>query len=152
MDLYLHFILVNSEFNQGLANDLYEGQESEDNIKHLWEDEFKVSESIKEFKIKNNSTYTLAGFFPDDKPFSFEIWDMTVVDCITESGKTMQFAVSKKLVKKTEKVVKEKINETHMYFYLKDAMPMENPMNGVYILKADFPKELKVPKKTSEEQ
>ena len=146
MDLYLHFILVNSEFNQGLANDLYEGQESEDNIKYLWEDEFKVSEPIKEFKIKNNTTYTLAGFFPDDKPFSFEIWDMTVVDCITESGKTMQFAVSKKLVKKTEKVVKEKINETHMYFYLKDAMPMENPMNGVYIVKTDFPKELKVPK------
>ena len=151
MDLYLHFILVNSEFNQGLANDLYDGQESEDNIKHLWEDEFKVSEPIKEFKIKNNTTYTLAGFFPDDKPFSFEIWDMTVVDCITESGKSMQFAVSKKLVKKTEKVVKEKINETHMYFYLKDAMPMENPMNGVYILKTDFPKELKTSKKTSEE-
>ena len=151
MDLYLHFILVNSEFNQGLASDLYEGQESEDNIKHLWEDEFKVSEPIKEFKIKNNTTYTLAGYFPDDKPFSFEIWDMTVVDCITESGKSMQFAVSKKLVKKTEKVVKEKINETHMYFYLKDAMPMENPMNGVYILKTDFPKELKVSKKTSEE-
>ena len=147
MDLYLHFILVNSEFNQGLANDLYEGQESEDNIKHLWEDEFKVSEPIKEFKIKNNSTYTLAGFFPDDKPFSFEIWDMTVVDCITESDKTMQFAVSKKLVKKTEKVVKEKINETHMYFYLKDAIPMENPMNGVYILKTDFPKELKATNK-----
>lgn len=143
MNLHLHFILINSEFNQGLANDLYEGQESEDNIKHLWEDEFKVSEPIKEFKIKNNTTYTLAGYFPDEKPFSFEIWDMTVVDCITESGKSMQFAVSKKLVKKTEKVVKEKINETHMYFYLKDAMPMENPINGVYIVKADFPKELK---------
>ena len=152
MDLYLHFILVNSEFNQGLANDLYEGQESEDNIKHLWEDEFKVSEPIKEFKIKNNTTYTLAGYFPDDKPFSFEIWEMTVVDCITESGKTMQFAVSKKLVKKTEKVVKEKANETHMYFYLKDAMPMENPMNGVYILKTDFPKELKKQKNISNEE
>jgi hypothetical protein len=143
MDLYLHFILVNSEFNVGLADDLYEGQESEDNIKHLWEDELKVSEPIKEFKIKNNSSYTLAGYFPDNSEFSFDIWDMTVVDCITESGNAMQFAVSKKLVKKTEKVVDEKANETHMYFYLKDAMPMENPMDGVYILKTDFPKELK---------
>ncbi len=143
MNLHLHFILVNSEFNKGLADDLYEGQESEDNIKHLWEDEFLVSEPVKEFKIKNNTIYTLAGFFPDDKPFSFDIWDMSVVDCFTESGKTMQFAVSKKLVKKTEKVVKEKSGDTHMYFYLRDAMPMENPMNGVYILKTDFPKELK---------
>lgn len=152
MNLHLHFILVNSEFNQGLADDLYEGQESEDNIKYLWEDEFKVSEPIKEFKIKNNTTYTLAGYFPDDKPFSFEIWDMTLVDCVTESDKKMQFAVSKKLVKKTEKVVYEKSNETHMFFYLKDLMPMENPMNGVYILKLDFPKELKKQKSSSNEK
>lgn len=144
MNLFLHFILVNSEFNQGLADDLYEGQESEDNIKYLWEDEFKVSEPVKEFKIKNNAIYTLKGYFPDDKSFSFEIWDMTVVDCITEAGTSMQFAVSKKLVKKTEKVVDEKADETHMYFYLKDAIPMENPMNGVYIVKTDFPKELKI--------
>lgn len=143
MNLYLHFILVNSEFNQGLADDLYEGQESEDNIKYLWEDEFKVSEPVKEFKIKNNAIYTLAGYLPDDKLFSFEIWDMTVIDCITETGTSMQFAVSKKLVKKTEKIVDEKAGETHMYFYLKDAIPMENPMNGVYIVKTDFPKELK---------
>ncbi len=146
MNLHLHFILVNSEFNNGLADDLYNGEESEDNMKHLWEDEFLVSEPVKEFKIKNNSTYTLAGHFPDDTAFSFEIWDMTVVDCVTESGNAMQFAVSKKLVKKTEKVVDEKTDETHMYFYLRDAMPMENPMNGVYVLKTDFPKELK-PKK-----
>ena len=73
MNLHLHFILVNSEFNKGLADDLYNGEESEDNIKHLWEDEFQVSEPVKEFKISNNAIYKLAGFFPDDKPFSFEI-------------------------------------------------------------------------------
>jgi hypothetical protein len=144
MNLHLHFILVNSDFNKGLADDLYEGEESEDNIKHLWEDEFQVSEPVKEFKIKNNAIYTLAGYFPDDKPFSFEIWDTTIVDCITEEGKAMQFAVSKKLLKKTEKVIDEKANETHLYFYLRDGIPMENPMNGVYIVKAEFPKELKV--------
>lgn len=143
MNLHLHFILINSEFNIGLAEDLYEGQESEDNIKHLWEDELKVSEPVREFKIKNNTSYTLAGYFPDDKPFSFEIEDMTVVNCITEAGVTMQFAVSKKLLKKTEKTVDEGNNETHLYFYLRDHPPMENPMNGVYILKSDFPKELK---------
>src|SRR4051812_3663880 len=107
MNLHLHFILVNSEFNQGFADDLHEGQESEDNIKYLWEDEFKVSEPVKEFKIKNNTTYTLAGYFPDDTEFNFEIQDMTVCECITDAGTKMQFAVSKKLVKKTEKVTDE---------------------------------------------
>ena len=143
MNLHLHFILVNAEFNQGIADDLNEGQESEDNIKYLWEDEFKVSEPIKDFKIKNNAIYTLAGLFPDDKEFSFDICDMTIVDCITENGQNMQFAVSKKLLKKTEKVVDEKNDETHLYFYLRDALPMDNPMNGVYIIRQDFPKELK---------
>lgn len=142
MDLYLHFILVNSEFNQGIANDLNEGQETEDNIKHLWEDELKVSEPVKEFKIKNNTTYTLAGFFSDEKAFSFEIDEITRVDCITENGTEMQFAVSKKLLKKTEKTIDEKSGDTHLYFYLRDTQPLENPMNGVYILKSDFPKEL----------
>lgn len=143
MNLYLHFIQINSEFNQALANDLHEGKETEDNIKCLWEDELKVSEEVKEFKIKNNSTYMLEGFFPDNKKFSFEIPEMTTCDCITESGKNMQFAISKKLIKKTEKIIEEEKNETHMYFYLKDTLPLENPMNGVYIVKTDFPKELR---------
>lgn len=143
MNLYLHFILINSEFNQGIADDLYEGQESEDNIKQLWEDEFMVSEPIEEFKIKNNSIYMLEGYYPDGKQFGFEIPDVTVVDCTTKKGERMKFAVSKKLLKKTDKVVEEEKKETHLYFYLRDSYPMENPMNGVYILRTDFPKELK---------
>ncbi len=142
MILHLHFILVNSEFNQGIANDLHEGQETEDNIKYLWEDEMQVSGPVKDFKIKNNAIYKLAGYLPDNSMFSYDIWDMTIIECTTESGNQMQFAVSKKLLKKTDKVVDEKSSDTHLYFYLRDALPLENPMNGVYILKSDFPKEL----------
>jgi hypothetical protein len=143
MNLHLHFILVNSEFNQGLAEDLYEGEETEDNIKHLWEDELQVSEPISEFKIRNNAAFELKGFFADDKPFNFEIPDMTIIDSTSESGTNTQFAVSKKLLKKTEKIVDDKNDETHLYFYLRDSIPMENPMTGVYIDKQSFPKELK---------
>ncbi len=143
MILHLHFILLNSEFNQGLAADLYGGEETEDNIKLLWEDEMQVSEPVKDFKIKNNSIYKLVGYYPDDTAFSFDIWDMTIIECKTESGNQLQLAVSKKLLKKTEKVVDENGGDTHLYFYLRDKLPLENPMNGVYILKSDFPKELK---------
>lgn len=147
MNLHLHFILINSEFNTGLADDLHEGEETEDNIKYLWEDEFKVSEPVEDFKIKNKVIYTLAGLYPDHTEFSFEIPDMTIVNCTTVSGSHQQFAVSKKLLRKTEKIVNEKADETHLYFYLRDHPPMENPMNGVYILRSDFPKELKKAKK-----
>jgi len=142
MNLHLHFILVNSDFNQSIADDFYNGQESEDNIKHLWEDELLVNEPVKDFKIKHNENFFLKGLYPDDKPFSFEITDVTTVDCKTESGTPTQFAVSKKLIKKTEKVVDEKTGETHFYFYLKDAVPFKNPMPGVYIINKNFPKEL----------
>jgi hypothetical protein len=147
MELYLHFILVNSEFNQGLADDLYQGEESEDNIKHLWEDELKVSGDVKDYKIRNNAIYTLAGEFGNGEEFSFEIWDMTIVDVITAEGQKMQFAVSKKLLKKTEKKVDEKKEEHRLYFYLRDNPGLENPIDGVYIVKTDFPKELKKKKK-----
>jgi len=141
MELHLHFIQLNSDFNQGIADDFYNGEESEDNIKHLWEDEFKVSEPVKDFKIKNNATYVLAGILPNEVEFSYDIPEVTIVDYITESGNKRQFAVSKKLIKKTDIQRGEK--DTHLYFYLKDTLEMENPMDGVYILKSDFPKELK---------
>ncbi len=147
MDLYLHFILINSEFNQGIADDLYEGEETEDNIKNLWEDELKVSEPVKEFKIRNNATYTLSGFFGEDQPFSFDVPDMTIIDCTGVSGTVTQFAVSKKLLRKTDKVVDEANDETHLYFYLRDSIPLQNPITGVYIDKQNFPKELKKQKK-----
>ncbi len=142
MNLHLHFILINADFNQSIADDFYDGQESEDNIKHLWEDELLVNEPVKDFKIKHNETFLLKGLYPDDKPFEFEIPDVSIVDCKTQSGTLTQFAVSKKLVKKTEKIVDEKKNETHFYFYLKDEIPFKNPMPGVYIINKNFPKEL----------
>lgn len=143
MQLHIHFIQLNSKFDQKLADDLFEGEETEDNIKHLWEDDLTVSEPVQDFKIVNNTTYTLAGYFPDEKPFSFEIPDMTLVNVTAESGNKMQFAVSKKLLRKTDKRTDEKKEETHLYFYLSDVHPMINPMNGVYILKQDFPQALK---------
>jgi len=150
MNLHLHFILVNSDFNQSIADDFNEGQESEDNIKHLWEDELVVNEPVTDFKIKHNENFFLRGLYPNDTPFSFEIRDVSIVDCKTISGTPTQFAVSKKLIKKTEKVVDEKKNETHFYFYLKDELPFKNPMPGVYIINKDFPKELTTPNTTNE--
>lgn len=149
MKLSLHFILVNSEFNKGLADDLYNGDESEDNIKYLWEDELEVSEPVKSYKIRNKDIYQLKGWYADNSEFCFDIWDTTVVDCTTENDQLMQFAVSKSMIKKTEKK-QEKNGDTHLYFYLRDTIKHISPMNGVYIDKKDFPKEL-LPGKTEKQ-
>jgi hypothetical protein len=142
---HVHFILVNSEFNMGVANDLHQGEETEDNIKHLWEDELAINEPVVEMKISHNQVYKLQGFFSNQQPFSFDIPEMTIIESKAKSGAITQFAVSKKLIKETEKIIEENKQETHFYFYLKDKLAHVNPMNGIYILKKDFPQELQKP-------
>src|ERR1700741_2502030 len=103
MEVTLNVKLVNSEFNQSIADDLHNGEESEDNIKYLWEDEFTVQGKVALFKIKNNATFQLKGILPDDKEFSYDIPDMCIVECTMEDGSVVQFPISKKLIKATEK-------------------------------------------------
>ena len=59
MELIVHFIQVNSQFNQTMADNIHGGEESEDNIKYLWEDELKVAEAVTDFKINKSSCKNL---------------------------------------------------------------------------------------------
>ncbi|MFY8186299.1 MAG: hypothetical protein ACOVLD_09605 [Bacteroidia bacterium] len=142
MKVTVNVKLVNSEFDHDIAIALYEGDESEENIKYLWEDEFEVLGDIESFKVKNNAIYTLEGMKADDIKFSFEIWDMTIVECIDKEGKINQFSFSKKLVKSTEKLQDEKTKDIIFNVLLTDKLEHVNPMDGLYILKSNFPKEL----------
>lgn len=142
MKVTVNVKLVNSEFDHDIAIALYEGDESEENIKYLWEDEFEVLGDIESFKVKNNAIYTLEGMKAGDIKFSFEIWDMTIVECIDKEGKINQFSFSKKLVKSTEKLQDEKTKDIIFNVLLTDKLEHVNPMDGLYILKSNFPKEL----------
>lgn len=148
MKLTLHFIQINSDFSQGYADDVHQGEESEDNIRNLWEDEMDVQGSVRDFKIIHNRPFELAGFRGDEE-FHHEIPDVSMVECFTDDGTRMQFAVSKKLIRKTE--LRKDPEHTHIYFYLKDTLAIENPMSGVYIARTDFPKELRSNKNEPDE-
>ena len=132
--------LVNSQFNQAYADKDNEGEETEDNIKYLWEDEFEVQGNVTNFKVINNTTYLLNGLYPNDDEFSFEIPDMTVLECKLDNGSVTLLPFSKKAVSKTEKVETKK--GMTFYVHLKSIREVVNPMTGVYILKDDYPKEL----------
>lgn len=67
--------LVNSKYSQAYADKDNEGEETEDNIKYLWEDEFEVQGNVTNFKVINNTSYLLNGLYPNDDEFSFEIPD-----------------------------------------------------------------------------
>lgn len=132
--------LVNSQFNQAYADKDNEGEETEDNIKYLWEDEFEVQGNVSNFKVINNTTYLLNGLYPNDDEFSFEIPDMTVLECTLDNGSVTLLPFSKKAISKTEKVDTKK--GMTFYVHLKSIREVVNPMTGVYILKDDYPKEL----------
>ncbi len=132
--------LVNSKFDQAYADRDNEGEETEDNIRYLWEDEFEVKGNVTNFKVINNTTYLLNGLYPNDDEFSFEIPDMTVLECTMDNGSKTLLPFSKKAVSKTEKVETKKGMTFNVF--LKSTKEIVNPMTGVYILKDDYPKEL----------
>jgi hypothetical protein len=90
--------------------------------------------------VINNTTYLLNGLYPNDDEFSFEIPDMTVLECTLDNGSTTLLPFSKKAISKTEKVDTKK--GMTFYVHLKSIREVVNPMTGVYILKDDYPKEL----------
>ncbi|MDF2449849.1 MAG: hypothetical protein K0R26_2353 [Bacteroidota bacterium] len=140
MKVTINVKLVNSKFNQAYADKENEGEETEDNIKYLWEDEFEIKGNVSNFKVINNTTYLLNGLYPNDDEFSFELPDMTVLECTMDDGSKTLFPFSKKAISKTEK--KEGKNAMTFFVHLKSVREIVNPMTGVYILKDDYPEEL----------
>ena len=140
MKVTINVKLVNSKFDQAYADKDNEGDETEDNIKYLWEDEFDVQGNVTNFKVNNNGNYLLKGLYPNDDEFCFEIPDMTILECTMENGSQTLIPFSRKAINKTEK--KETENGIYFFVYLKSIKDIINPMQGVYILKDDYPKEL----------
>lgn len=140
MKVTLNIKLVNSKFNQAYADKDNEGEETEDNIKYLWEDEFDIKGNVTNFKVINNTTYLLKGLYPNDDEFCFEIPNMTVLECTMDDGSVTLLPFSKKAISKTDKVD----SKDGLYFNinLKSIYEIVNPMLGVYIIKEDYPQEL----------
>lgn len=141
MKVTINTRLINSKFDQAYADAEYDGKESDDNIRCLWEDEFVVVGDVTHFKVKNNEVYKLQGLMPDDTPFNYDIPEMTVVECTMADGSINRFAFSKKLILKTEK--KQVGDHITFNVQVRSSKGLVNPMDGVYILEAHFPEELK---------
>lgn len=140
MKITVNFKLLNKEFDQDLADNFFEGQEADGNVKYLWEDEMNFKGEPVDFKIVNHETFALSGLYPDGNSFKFDIWNVTILRAIYKDGSVSELAVSKKLVKDLKRT-----NDGKNHFInviLKDGMPYINPMDGIYILKKEFPEEL----------
>lgn len=142
---------VNPEFDREFAEKQHEGKESEDNILYNWEDEFEVTGSVADFKIRNNAIFQMHVQMEEDKALkTFDIPSMTMVDSTLEDGTITTCAFSRSLVKDTKKVL-AKNGDIHFFVFLKGGKQIVNPMTGIYITAKDFPSELPIPDEDEEE-
>ena len=133
---------LNPDFSQEHADQHNNGQESDDNYKYSWEDEFEVSEDVTDFKILNNTSYQLEGR-DGDRKFSYEIQSMTLIECKTVNGISL-FGASRSIIKDTKKNLL-KNGDIQFYLLLKGGKKIANPLDGIYIADHDFPLELPRP-------
>ena len=134
----VQIFLRNSDFSQEYADEHYNGEDSPENIRHEWEDEFRINGTFSTVEVLRDQTYELNGDLGDNHPFSYKIPGMTIVNFHGEDGVT-QLAFSEKALDQYE------LDTDHEHFeaWLNDEEVVENPLPGVYIVLSDFPKELR---------
>lgn len=138
MSYNIHVFLRNSDFSQDFADERNNGEESPENIRHEWEDEFRITGDISKVEILRDQTYELKGDLGEGHPFSYQIPGVTLVLFHSEEGITpLVFS---------EKALEEYILDNDfglLEVFLNDEEVVENPLPGVYIVQSDFPKELR---------
>lgn len=130
--------LRNGDFSQEFADERYDGEESPENIRHEWEDEFRITGVISHVEVLRDQVYELQGDLGNGHPFSYRIPEVTIMHFNGEEGVT-QLVFS-------EKALDEYMLDTENHrveVYLNDHEVVENPLPGVYIVLSDFPKELR---------
>jgi hypothetical protein len=132
--------LMNSLFSQEYADAHFEGEESENNARHHWEDELLVREVCK-IDVLPSSTYELTGIHPTDGPFTYPVSKMLVFNLLTMDNQHSNIAISECLVSSYS--LNDVSDEFHLKIEIKDDEPFINPIAGVYIANRDIPSQLK---------
>ena len=76
MECKIHVFLLNEHFSAEHAEAHHNGEESENNLKYEWEDEFSVTSSVDAVEIHENVSFPLQGEMPDGSAFSHDVENM----------------------------------------------------------------------------
>jgi hypothetical protein len=134
MKYSISFTYLNPEFDQKLADEQFEGHESEHNIRNVWEDEIEIKGDVSDFKIVHKQNYPLQAEVNGEIQTQ-EIPNMTLFVFQSDLGETV-LAASTKLIKETDiKTItpEEKI----VYVYLKGKNEPFSPFAGLYVKEGD---------------
>lgn len=134
----VNVFLKNASFSEEYAQEHHEGNDSPENIRYEWEDEFRVKGGDMVCTVERDQTYLLSGEQGDGSTFSYEIPNVMIF--LIQEGKNATPIVF------SEKAVDEYILDTEkskLTVILNDEEVVENPIPGIYIRLSDFPKALR---------
>lgn len=140
MKCSIHIYLLNALYSQNIANQEHEGKESADNRKYQWEDELKITSSVKEILEHKNVSFPLQGTLPDGNAFLFNVDKMFLMQIVSDGVDDVYIGASESIIDHYS--VEKKEDEYKVLLFLKDDEPYANPIPGIYIASKEFPKEL----------
>jgi len=135
-----HFYLLNDHFSIEHANENFNGEESELNRKHQWEDELEINTDVTDVHVDENGTYVLQGTLPDGNSFSHDVTQMRLFNIANNEQVVAQLACSESIISSFD--IEKENDVLVVKVYIKDDEPLANPVAGVYIAVQEFPKEL----------
>jgi hypothetical protein len=140
MKCTIHVYLLNEHFSPEHAEAHHDGNESENNQRYEWEDEFAVTSIVTAVELHENAAFPLQGELPDGKPFKEEVSAMTLFEIKSSDAPSTFIGASMSIIENHE-LLKNEEGFT-IKLYLKDYEPMANPVPGIYIAAQEFPKAL----------
>lgn len=130
--------LKSGDFSQEFADQHHNGEETAENVRFEWEDEFRINGTIAKVEVLRDQVFPLAGEQGDGTAFSYDIPAVTVFEFHSEQGITPVVVSEKALDEYTLDNAKRVLE-----VYLNDEEVVENPVAGSYIVLSDFPSGLR---------
>lgn len=129
--------MLNALFSEEEARMKHGGEESPENRKFLWEDEFEIEAKRIEVHSIEGGSYSLIGQRGDGEPFEEHVPGMRVFEFRKDDGLTGVIACSEVLLDSHELI--NRSEDVELKVFLKDDEPYANPLPGIYISSSDFP-------------
>lgn len=136
MKCSVHIFLINDLFSEEIAERDHGGEESPENRRFQWEDEFEITVPVSDINVIENGSYSLRGSYPDGKAFEEIVGGMRLFEIKTAQGINV-VACSESLLDTYELSKLE--HEFVLSIFLKDNEPLANPITGIYIATGEFP-------------
>ena len=140
MKCKIHFYLLNEHFSLEHAEANHNGEESEMNPKHEWEDELALTNEVNGVVEHENAIYPLQGNMPNGESFYFDIPKMRLLEITSEDTPSTFIGCSESILDSLE--ITEVEGVYIIKVTLKELEPMSNPIPGIYIAAQEFPKKL----------